>query len=82
MTYMEPPRYKDGNEIRTGDRVTWAGHPASVVAVIDTQSYSPMFPETEWSHLGAGFMLDVEGVGLVYEEEAHEDLQLIGRTNR
>lgn len=74
---MEPPRYNDGNRIQTGDRVTWAGRPAIVVFVIETRSYSPAFPEADWSYLGSGFMLDVEGVGLVHEQESDEDLVLV-----
>jgi len=76
---MMTPRYEDGNDIRIGDRIRWAGSAGTVVFVIDTRSYSPEFPEQEWSYLGSGFMVDVEGVGLIHEDEADEDLKLVAR---
>ena len=77
---MASAHYQCGNEIRTGDRVTLAGHPGVVVAVIDTRSYSPPdFPEQDWAYLKTGFVLKVEGFGLVYEKQADEDLELVAR---
>jgi hypothetical protein len=78
---MDVPRYRDGQEIRVGDEIRWDDLAGTVVFVIDTRSYSPEFPDADWSYLRRGFMLDVErGVGLVHLEEADEDLELIART--
>lgn len=76
---MTAPLYQSGNDVRIGDRVTLAGQPGVVVFVIDTGSYSPDFPEKEWAYLKSGFMLDVQGMGLVHETEADEDLELVAR---
>jgi hypothetical protein len=76
---MEAPCYRDGSEVRIGDRILWGRQPGVVVFVVETKSYSVHFPEREWSYLGSGFMLNVEGVGLVHETKADEDLKLVAR---
>jgi hypothetical protein len=74
--------YRTGEEIRPGDRILWAGTPGTVFFVLGL----PGVP-TEWASpedwLGnpttEGFMLEVDGMGLVFEEDANEDLDFLGR---
>ena len=74
--------YRSGEEIRPGDHVSWAGSPGRVLFVLG----SACPPEegvgsTDWyaEEFGEGFMLDVEGVGWVFEDESDEDLDFLGR---
>ncbi len=74
--------YQSGEKIRPGDRITWAGRPGRVIFVLGSPdnlheeiSNHDWLAETE----NGGFMLEVEGVGLVFESDADEDLQLIER---
>ena len=73
------PTYTTGEAIRTCDRISYAGRLGRVVFVIDTRSYSAEYPGEQWSYLERGFMVDAEGYGLVFHEEADEDLILIAR---
>jgi hypothetical protein len=77
---MLVPEYQDGGEVRIGDRIEYAGQPGVIVCVIETKSYSPAFPE-EWSFLNQGFMMDVQGMGLIHMDEVDEDLQLVARAS-
>jgi hypothetical protein len=71
--------YLSGDEIRAGDHVEYADSPGQVVFVLGTRSFAPGFAEEDWSYLKRGFMLDVQGMGLLFQEEADEDLTLIKR---
>ena len=71
--------YQSGEEIQVGDRIDYAGQPGTVVFVLGTRSFAPGFPEKDWSYLGRGFMVDVQGMGLIHFEEADEDLTLSAR---
>jgi hypothetical protein len=59
--------------------VDYAGRSGVVVFILATRSFAPGFSEDEWSYLGHGFMIDVEGMGLVHLNDADEDLTLVGR---
>lgn len=71
--------YCSGEEIRAGDRVRCAGWTGTVVFVLGTKSFSEGCDPADWSYLGRGFMIDYEQAGLVFSEQANEDLQLISR---
>ena len=75
---MTASRYYDGNDVRIGDQILYAGQLGTIVCVIDTGSYSSAYPES-WSYLQEGFMMDVAGMGLVHMNEADEDLELVAR---
>ena len=79
MSAMDVPRYCSGEDIHTGDQIDYAGQPGEVVFVLETASFSPEFPQRDWSYLARGFMLRVNGYGLVHLEQADEDLRLVGR---
>lgn len=75
--------YRTGEEIRPGDRITWAGVPGCVVFVLNSPGVPDDWADTEdW--LGEkdaeGHMLDIEnGVGWVFQYESDEDLVWLGR---
>ncbi len=75
--------YRTGEEIRPGDRITWAGVPGCVVLVLNSPGVPDDWADTEdW--LGEkdaeGHMLDIEnGVGWVFQYESDEDLVWLGR---
>lgn len=75
-------RYHSGEEIRPGDRVTWAGRPGIVLFVMGSND-NPVewagWPEWLADMEDGGFMLDVEGVGMVFERDGDEDLEFLGR---
>ena len=74
--------YRSGEEIRAGDRISWAGKPGHVVFVVGSSEVPPEWTAAK-SQFGkenaAGYMLDIEGVGLVFEDESDEDLEFLGR---
>jgi hypothetical protein len=74
--------YRSGEEIQAGDRISWAGKPGRVVFVLGSSEVPQEWKDTK-SWLGkentAGYMLDIEGVGLVFEDESDEDLEFFGR---
>ena len=74
--------YQSGEEIRPGDRISWAGRSGTVLFVLGLPGVPADWASPEdW--LGKpnaeGFMLEVEGAGLVFEEESDEDLEFLGR---
>jgi hypothetical protein len=74
--------YQSAEEIRPGDRILWAGRSGAVLFVLGVAGVP-----AEWASLedwlgksyAEGFMLEVEGMGLVFEEQSDEDLELLGR---
>jgi hypothetical protein len=71
--------YQSGEKICPGDRITWAGRPGRVIFVLGSTENSPVDGDShEWlaeTETG-GFMLEVEGVGRVFEHNGDEDLTL------
>ena len=71
--------YCSGDEIRAGDRVRCADWTGRVVFVLATGSFAPGYTSDDWSYLGRGFMVEYDQTGLVFEEQADEDLELVAR---
>jgi hypothetical protein len=74
--------YQSGEEIRPGDRISWAGRSGTVLFVLGQPGVPAAWASPEdWPGQPAagGFLLEVDGAGLVFEEESGEDLQLLGR---
>lgn len=71
-------RYPDDTEIRTGDRLLWAGRRGIVVLCLDAGAFSKKYSRDDWGHLETGVLIDVEGVGLVHEIETM-GLELLDR---
>jgi len=74
--------YQSGEEILLGDSILWAGNPGTVVFVLNVPGVPEYWASSrEWflEEYGEGFMLDVEGPGLVFQNESDEDLDLVSR---
>jgi hypothetical protein len=76
-------KYADGQEVRLGDRVKLGQDDGgAVVASIDTGEYSAEHPESQWSYLKKGVMIQFPTYGLIHYENPELDLQLIGRAGK
>ena len=69
--------YFSGQEIHIEDRVIYAGQSGHIAFVIDNSEYSEEFPEEHWSDYKTGFMIKFENGGLLFLNEADEDLDLV-----
>ena len=74
--------YADGRPVRVGDIVDLGNAMTGVVvAIIDDGVYSPGYPESEWSYLGEGAMLESKELGLLHiTDPSRMDFDLIART--
>ncbi|MBX3399860.1 MAG: hypothetical protein KF873_14040 [Gemmataceae bacterium] len=72
-------RYCSGDDIRAGDRVRCAGWTGRVAFVLGTGSFAAGYIPADWAYLGRGFMVEYDQAGLVFAEEADEDLELVAR---
>jgi hypothetical protein len=71
-------QYPTGETIRVGDKLQpWEGCTGVVVASMDTDEYSQEYPREHWAYLKTGIMIDTTELGLVYYNEADEDLLLL-----
>jgi hypothetical protein len=71
---------RSGEEIRPGDRILWAGKPGTVLFVLGLPGVPAEWASPkDWLGTDEGFMLEVDGAGLVFEKESDEDLELLGR---
>jgi hypothetical protein len=76
-------KYKDGQEVRLGDRVKLGQDDGGiVVASIDTGEYSAEHPEEQWGYLKKGVMIEFPTFGLIHYEEPELELQLLSRADR
>ena len=79
-----PFRYQSGEEIRSGDNVTFHGEPGTIEFVADSQAPTP---ETDWyvREYGGGVMV-VEpknfGRAFLTETSEEEDLVFVCRVNQ
>jgi len=71
--------YGSGEEIRAGDRVRCFDWTGVVVFVLGTGSFAADHSPADWSYLGRGFMVQYDQAGLVFNETADEDLELVAR---
>ena len=67
--------YATGEPIRIGDRVSVGDWIGVVVFVIGTGQYAEGF-DAGWAYLGRGFMIDYDKAGLVFADEAGEEVLL------
>ncbi|MEK7762350.1 MAG: hypothetical protein AAB433_12270 [Nitrospirota bacterium] len=73
-------KYKDGQDVRLGDRVTLGKDEEGVVVCsIETGEYSSDYPEAQWGYLKKGIMINFPLYGLIHYEEPEADLHLIAR---
>jgi hypothetical protein len=73
--------YSDGAEAMLWDEVLIAEkHKGIVVACIDSGQYSKDHPESNWSYLVLGVLIDTDFGGLIhYKESASENIALVKR---
>ena len=72
-------RYCSGEDIRAGDVVRCADWTGRIVFVLGAGSFAPGYSPADWSYLGLGFMAEYDQAGLVFSEQADEDLVLLAR---
>lgn len=74
--------YRTGEEIRSGDQISWAGQPGRVQFVLGSSDVPADWSDSiDWfvEEYGDGFMLDTEYAGLVFQYDSDEDLDFLGR---
>jgi hypothetical protein len=72
--------YRSGEEIRPGDHVLFAGQPGTVFFVYGLPGVPEDWASPEdWLGTAEGFMLEVDGMGLVFQKESDEDLDFVSR---
>ncbi len=69
--------YVSGEEIRVGDHVACGDWRGVVKFVLASQSFAEGFDPSHWSYLGRGFMVEYDQAGLVFSDEADEDVTLL-----
>lgn len=75
-------KYRDGREVKLGDRVKLGDDSGGVVvASIDTREFSAVCSEAEWSYLQKGVLVDFPRWGLIHYEEPDEDLEFLARAD-
>jgi hypothetical protein len=76
--------YYTGEEIHVGDRVTFAGCPATILLVLDRDEFPAAESEAsrDWWRVehGTGFLLNQDGGANIFMDEADEDLILVSRS--
>ncbi|GAB3785810.1 hypothetical protein [Dyella agri] len=73
-------KYSDGNDVKLGDKVRLGRDKNGVVVCsIDDQEYSDEFPESQWSYLKEGVMINFPMWGLIHYVEPEDDLELLAR---
>jgi hypothetical protein len=72
--------YQTGEEILPGDRILLAGKPGKVLFVLGLPGVSAdwVSPE-ECLDETKGFMLEVDDMGFVFQNESDEDLEFVER---
>lgn len=74
-------KYFDGQDVHLGDAVRLGSDADGVVvALIETQEYSPGFAESEWSYLTRGLLVRFAKYGVIHYENVEPDLVLTRRS--
>jgi hypothetical protein len=72
--------YVSGQTVKLGDKVSLGqDSDGVVVCVIDRGEYSEGYPESQWSYLKKGVMINFPLHGLIHYEEIEPDIRLIKR---
>jgi hypothetical protein len=72
--------YQSGDESRPGDLISWAGKSGTVLFVLGLSGVPVDWTSPQdWLGTTEGFMLEVDGVGLVFHEVSDEDLDFVAR---
>jgi hypothetical protein len=75
--------YDDGQQVRLGDKVALGQDEGGlVVCVLDIGAYSTACPESEWSYLRTGAVIEFPSFGKIhYKEVVERDVRLIARAD-
>lgn len=69
-------KYRDGTGIHLNDKVIFEdGSSGIVVFSIDSEEYSPAYPENDWVYLGSGVMVLSESRGLIHYSSEPVDFE-------
>lgn len=74
--------YRTGEEIHIGDQIALANRIGHVVFVLGVDEFPPDWAGSkDWfeKQYTEGFMLNVNGMGFVFQNESDEDLKFCGR---
>ena len=67
-----------GRPVRLGDRVElWPDHFGVVVCALDDAQFSASYPASEWGHLTAGAVIEMEDGGIFHYAEPDEDFRVV-----
>lgn len=70
--------YADGRRVNVGDIVGLGEDKAGVVVCcVSDGIYTEKYPETAWSYLKRGFLVEFPTYGLIFYDEAEDDLELV-----
>lgn len=75
-------RYRSGEEIKPGDRITYGGIPGMVACVVTDGVFEPVGEAEKGWPTDDGFMINVPGAfGLIFlsDGEEEEDLNFVSR---
>jgi hypothetical protein len=71
-------KYRDGRVVHVGDRVLLGGGASGVVVCsIDTGEYTDLFPESEWSYLQNGVLIESPELGLLHYPGIEDGPELV-----
>ena len=74
-------KYPSGEVVKVGDLVElWPGCHGEVVCSIDSRSYTPMLPESEWGYLKQGVLVKSDQAELIHYIEPETKMRLLKRT--
>ena len=75
--------YESGEQVRLGDRVKLGQDSGGVVVcVVDSGQYGPGYPESQWSYLKTGVLINFPSCGLVHYVDMDEsDVELIAHAS-
>lgn len=71
--------YSDGTPMRLGDREKLGAAYGVVVFIIDTGDFSACYPESAWSYLQRGLMVEFDRFGLIQYSTTETDLEFVSR---
>ncbi len=78
---MPPPIYRDGQEIKDGDRIRYYGDPGEVEFIVAHPTGDPSHDWYLEQFPGGGVMLNTESMGSVFvkRDDLDDSLELISR---
>ncbi len=77
---MKSFTYRSGQEVRSGDQITYHGEPGKVEFVVTEKVQDPAIDWYSDRFPGGGFMINARNMGSVFvTDSAEEDLQFVAR---